>query len=194
MMVALLVPAVIKLATTGCPEPVTPACKAAMTPAAHMFAFYFAILSAITPPVALAVFAAASLAKANMWSSGFAAMRAGAPAYIVPFMFVYEPMLLLIVPDWSTDWPFVVWAVITASVGVICLAASLFGWMFTLARPWERVALFVAALCLIKPGLITDSIGLALLALVAGVQLAARRRGTRAAQPEAVAKAADPLR
>jgi TRAP transporter 4TM/12TM fusion protein len=180
MMVALLVPAVIKLGVSGCPVPVTAECKAAVTPAAHMFAFYFAILSAITPPVALAVFAAASLAKANMWASGFAAMRAAAPAYIVPFMFVYEPMLLLIVPDWGAQWPFVAWSVITASVGVVCLAASLFGWLITLALPWQRVLLFVAALCLIKPGLITDSIGIALLAVVVAVQIAARRRAAAA--------------
>ena len=176
MMVALLVPAVIKLGLAGCPLPVTPDCKAAVVPAAHMFAFYFAILSAITPPVALAVFAAASLAKANMWQAGFSAMRAAAPAYIVPFMFVYEPLLLLIVKDWSSEWPFVVWSVITASIGVICLAASLFGWLFTLAAAWHRVLLFVAALCLMKPGLLTDAIGFGLLAVVAAAQLVARRR------------------
>ncbi|TAN54627.1 MAG: TRAP transporter fused permease subunit [Betaproteobacteria bacterium] len=161
MMVALLVPAVIKLG--------------AVTPAAHMFAFYFAILSAITPPVALAVFAAAGLAKANMWATGFAAMRAAAPAYIVPFMFVYEPMLLLVVKDWGAEWLSVCLAVISASVGVVCLAASLFGWLITLAAPWHRVLLFVAALCLIKPGWITDLIGLCLLAVVAAAQLATRR-------------------
>ena len=172
MMVALLVPAVIKLG--------------AVTPAAHMFAFYFAILSAITPPVALAIFAAAGLAKANMWQSGFAAMRAAAPAYIVPFMFVYEPLLLLIVKDWGSEWPFVVWSVITASLGVVCLAASLFGWLFTLALPWQRALLFVAALCLIKPGLITDTIGLALLALVGATQLATRRANASTAPPDVV--------
>jgi TRAP transporter 4TM/12TM fusion protein len=180
MMVALLVPAVIKLGITGCPEPVTAACKASVTPAAHMFAFYFAILSAITPPVALAVFAAASLAKADMWQAGFAAMRAAAPAYIVPFMFVYEPMLLLIVADWSTQWAFVAWSVVSASVGVICLAAGFFGWLVTYAFMWQRVLLVVAALCLIKPGLITDTVGLLLLAVVAGVQLATRRRAAQA--------------
>jgi len=183
MMVALLVPALIKLGVAGCPLPVTPECKAAVTPAAHMFAFYFAILSAITPPVALAVFAAASLAKADMWQSGFAAVRAAAPAYIVPFMFVYEPMLLLIVQDWGSEWPFVVWSVITASVGVICLAGSLFGWFFTYALAWQRVLLFIAALCLIKPGLITDAIGIVLLAVVSVVQLIARRRVAAAAGP-----------
>ncbi len=176
MMVALLVPAVTKLAIGNCPAPVSPECKAALTPAAHMFAFYFAILSAITPPVALAVFAAASLAKANIWQAGFAAMRAAAPAYIVPFMFVYEPLLLLIVGDWSREWAFVGWAVISASLGVVCLAASLFGWLLTLAPPWQRVLLFVAALCLIKPGLLTDAIGLGLFAIVLGTQVHARLR------------------
>jgi TRAP-type uncharacterized transport system fused permease subunit len=68
--------------------------------------------------------------------------------------------------------------VITASIGVVCLAASLFGWLFTLAAPWQRVLLFVAALCLIKPGLVTDAIGLALLAVVSAAQLLARRRIT----------------
>jgi TRAP-type uncharacterized transport system fused permease subunit len=117
-----------------------------------------------------------------MWASGFAAMRAAAPAYIVPFMFVYEPMLLLIVKDWSSEWMYVAWAVISASVGVVCLAASLFGWLLTLASMWQRVLLFVAALCLIKPGLITDAIGLALLAIVAAVQLLERRRAPVAAR------------
>jgi TRAP-type uncharacterized transport system fused permease subunit len=162
MMVALLVPAVIKLG--------------AVTPAAHMFAFYFAILSAITPPVALAIFAAAGLAKANMWQSGFAAMRAAAPAYIVPFMFVYEPRLLLITKDWAADWLYIAWAAISASIGVIALAAGMFGWLLSYATMWQRALLVAAALCLITPGLITDSIGFGLLAVVVAAQLIARRR------------------
>jgi len=165
MMVALLVPAVIKLG--------------AATPAAHMFAFYFAILSAITPPVALAVFAAAGLAKANMWSSGFAAMRVAAPAYIVPFMFVYEPSLLLIVKDWSANGLSVAWAVISASIGVICLAGSLFGWLLAFATTWQRIVLFAAAMFLIKPGLYTDLVGLGLLAVVATAQMVVLRKGSQ---------------
>jgi TRAP-type uncharacterized transport system fused permease subunit len=141
-----------------------------------MFAFYFAILSAITPPVALAIFAAAGLAKANMWESGFAAMRAAAPAYIVPFMFIYEPRLLLIVEDWSADWLFVAWSVASASIGVVALAGGLFGWLVGFAAMWQRALLVVAALCLIKPGLYTDMAGVALLAVVLAVQLAERRR------------------
>jgi len=162
VMVALLVPAVIKMGV--------------VPPAAHMFAFYFAILSAITPPVALAVFAAASLAKANMWEAGFAAMRAAAPAYIVPFMFVYEPMLLLVVKDWGSEWHWVLWSVCTATLGVVALAASLFGWLLAQASMWQRVLLLVAAMCLIKPGLVTDAVGLGLLAVVIGTQWLQLRR------------------
>jgi TRAP transporter 4TM/12TM fusion protein len=157
VMVSLLVPAIIKLG--------------AATPAAHMFAFYFAILSAITPPVALAVFAAASLAKADMWASGWAAMRAAAPAYIVPFMFVYEPALLLI-GDWTTS----LHAALTATLGVVLLSAGLFGYLLRPATPWQRAVLVVAALLLIKPGWITDLAGLVLALLVAAVQLAASRK------------------
>ena len=69
-----------------------------------MFAFYFAILSAITPPVALAVFAAAGLAKSNLWTTGWAAVKIGAAGFIVPFMFVYEPALLMIGP-WTSVLP-----------------------------------------------------------------------------------------
>jgi len=152
VMVSLLVPALIKLG--------------AVTPAAHMFALYFAILSAITPPVALAVFAAAGLAKTSMWAAGFAAMRAAAPAYIVPFMFVYEPSLLLLVKDWGDQWFQVLLAVLSATVGVIALAGGLFGWFAGPTRAWHRVLLVIGALALIKPGSITDLIGLALLAIV----------------------------
>jgi TRAP transporter 4TM/12TM fusion protein len=178
MMVALLVPAAIKLGMhIGFSEK-------EITPAAHMFAFYFAILSAITPPVALAIFAAAGLAKANMWQSGFNAMRAAAPAYIVPFMFVYEPRLLLIVKD-AGDWPWVVWAVVSASLGVVALAGGLFGWLVSFATTWHRVLLVAGALFLIKPGVYTDLVGLGLLGAVIAAQLVARRNLAESAAPRA---------
>jgi TRAP transporter 4TM/12TM fusion protein len=145
VMVSLLVPAIIKLG--------------AIAPAAHMFAFYFAILSAITPPVALAVFAAAGLARTNLWSAGWEAVRLAAPAYIIPFMFIYEPSLLLI-----GDWLASLTSTITALVGVTCLAAGLQGYLVREATWWQRAALVVAAILLIKPGYATDAIGLALLA------------------------------
>jgi TRAP transporter 4TM/12TM fusion protein len=145
VMVSLLVPAIIKLG--------------AIAPAAHMFAFYFAILSAITPPVALAVFAAAGLAKSDLWATGWQAMRIAAPTYIVPFMFIYEPSLMLI-----GDWFESLTSSASAVIGVMCLAAGLQGYLLREARWWERAVLVVAALLLIKPGYISDAIGLALLA------------------------------
>ena len=162
VMVSLLVPALIKLG--------------AIPPAAHMFAFYFAILSAITPPVALAVYAAAGLAKANLWESGWTAVRVGAAGFIVPFMFVFEPSLLMIGP-----WQDILQSFVTASIGTICLAAGLFGYVLREARMWERAALLVAAILLIKPGLITDLLGAVLVAIVFATQLATRRAALAAA-------------
>jgi len=156
IMVSLLVPALIKLGV--------------VQPAAHMFAFYFAILSAITPPVALAVFAAAGLAKADLWESGWAAMKVGAAGFIVPFMFVYEPALLLIGDPWVSARAFV-----TAFVGCISLAAGLHGYFLAPASRWQRVLLVAAAFGLIDPAPITDAIGLGLLGLVAVVQWRERR-------------------
>jgi TRAP transporter 4TM/12TM fusion protein len=167
VMVSLLVPAIIKLG--------------AVTPAAHMFALYFAILSAITPPVALAVYAAAGLAKTSMWGAGFAAMRAAAPAYIVPFMFIYEPSLLLLVKDWETQWLQVGLSIASALIGVIALAGGLFGWFAGPVRMWQRALLVIAALCLIKPGSITDLVGLAALAVVIIAQRLARSRPSSSA-------------
>ncbi|MEP7070532.1 MAG: DUF3394 domain-containing protein, partial [Usitatibacter sp.] len=153
VMVALLVPAIIKLGAT--------------VPAAHMFAFYFAILSAITPPVALAVYAAAGLAKASIWETGWESVRIAAPTYIVPFMFVFEPSLLMM-----GDPITIFTSSVSATIGIVCFAAGLQGYLAREARPWERVVLIAAALMLIKPGYISDLVGLALLGLVYAAQKA----------------------
>jgi TRAP transporter 4TM/12TM fusion protein len=157
--VALLVPALMKL---GAPAP-----------AAHMFSFYFAILSAITPPVALAVFAAAALAKADQWSAGWAAMRVGAAGFIVPFMFVYEPALLMI-NGWA-QWHVSLLGCVSAVLGCICLAGGLHGYFVASARLWERALLVAGALLLIAPELYSSLLGLALVGVVAAVQLRRRR-------------------
>jgi TRAP transporter 4TM/12TM fusion protein len=145
--VALLVPAIVKL---GVP-----------VEAAHMFALYFAILSAITPPVALAVYAANSISKGGLWETGIASLKLGATGYIIPFMFVYGPSLLMI-----GSWDRVLMTAITAIIGVVALAAGLHNYFLQRCRLWERVALIAGAFVLIKPGLLTDAIGLGLLAAV----------------------------
>ena len=158
VMVALLVPALITLGV--------------IEPAAHLFAFYFAILSAITPPVALAVFAAAGLAKSELWESGIAAMKIGAAGFIVPFMFVYQPALLLI-----GDLGSILSATLSATAGCVLLAASLHGYLLRLMPMWERVLLFVAAIALIAPGLLTDTVGIGCGGVVLLLQLRDRRLG-----------------
>jgi len=164
IMTALLVPALIKLGV--------------VVPAAHMFAFYFAILSAITPPVALAVYAAAGLAKSDIWMSGWAAVRIGAAGFIVPYMFVYEPALLMI-----GDWPTIIWAVMTATVGVMIFAAGLHGYLLTKSALWQSVLLTGAGLLLIHPGFLTSAIGAAVALAIGAMQWFARRTQREAMRP-----------
>lgn len=155
---ALLIPALIKLGV-----PVI---------AAHLFVFYFAIISAITPPVAMAVYAAAGISGSNIWKTGIEAMKIGATGFIVPFMFVYGPSLLLIGSSTS-----IVTAVISASIGVVLLSAGLMGWFLKEANYLERAMLVSGAIFLIKPGIYTDAIGLVLLVIVILMQKYWHRSG-----------------
>ena len=125
--------------------------------AAHLFVFYFGCLSHITPPVCLAAFAAASLAGTPPMKTGLAAWRIGLAGFIVPFMFVYGPALIM--EGSAID---IVIACVTAMIGVWALAISLEGYIFRSFPGWQRVFPFAAALLLIHPGIITDIIGLAI--------------------------------
>jgi len=127
---------------------------------------YFAVLSAITPPVAMAVYAANGISRASLMDTSWDAVKLGLTGYIIPFMFVFAPSLLLIGNPAE-----VALATVTATIGVMCLAGSLHQYFFLgPARPWERLMLFVAALVLIKPGWQTDLAGLVLIALTLASQ------------------------
>ncbi len=150
--VALLVPALVKLGVA--------------VEAAHLFVLYFAVLSAITPPVAMAVYAANAISGSTLMDTGWAAVKLGLTGYIIPFMFVFAPSLLLI-GDPTT----VALAIVTATIGVVCLAGGLHEHFFLgPARWWERLLLIVAALTLIKPGWMSDLAGFVLI----GVTLASQ--------------------
>jgi len=157
MQVALLVPAVVKLGVS--------------VEAAHMFVFYFAILSAITPPVALAVYAANGISGAGLWESGVAAVKLGLTGYIIPFMFVFGPSLLLI-----GAWQTIALTTVSAIGGVVLLAAGLHGYLIAHAPMWQRVLMVASAICLIKPGFYTDAAGIALALIVIVAQTIERRR------------------
>jgi TRAP transporter 4TM/12TM fusion protein len=148
---ALLIPALIKLGV--------------LKVAAHMFVFYFSTISAITPPVAMAVYAAAGIGGAKLWPTGIWAMRVAAAGFIVPFMFVYGPSLLFIGSAFD-----IITSAISASIGVVALAAGMMGWFLKEANYFERAILIAAAFLLIKPGLYTDAVGLALLIIVILIQ------------------------
>jgi TRAP transporter 4TM/12TM fusion protein len=129
---------------------------------AHMFVFFFSAISVITPPVAIAAFAAAAIAQSNMWKVGITAFRMGIAAYLVPYMFVYGPALLMIGPWWQ-----VVLVTGTAITGIACLAGALQGWFFKPITLPLRAILIVAALALVVPTLLTDAIGFGAIAIFA---------------------------
>jgi len=160
--VALLVPALVKLGV--------------MVEAAHMFVFYYAILSAITPPVAMAVYAANGISRGGLWDTGYAALKLGATGYIIPFMFVFGPSILLIGQPIN-----IVISLVTATIGVVCLAGGMIGFLLVRATWYERLLLIAAALVLIKPGLVTDLTGLGLVGLVIMLQLVSNRAPARGA-------------
>ncbi len=123
---------------------------------AHMFVFYFAVISSITPPVALASFAAAGMCNADPWKTSWTALKMGLATFLVPFMFFFSPVLLMQGP-----WQGILQAFVSGAIGVWFLAGSTEGWFGgRLAMPL-RVILFFAALGLLHPGTASDFIGLA---------------------------------
>ncbi len=124
---------------------------------AHMFIFYFAVISSITPPVALASFAAAGMAQADPWKTSWIALKMGLATFIVPFMFFYAPVLLM-----KGEWIDIVQATLTASIGVWFLAGSTEAWFGGKLSYPLRVLMFVAAILMIHPGTVMDVIGLAI--------------------------------
>ncbi|SFB22722.1 TRAP transporter, 4TM/12TM fusion protein [Lentibacillus halodurans] len=121
---------------------------------AHLFVFYFAALSNITPPVSLAAFAAAGIAGSEPMKTGLTAVRMGIAAYIVPYLFVYGEQLLLI-----GDISEIVLSVLTAIIGVIGIACASEGWMLRHTFWYERVTLFAGSLTMVIPEIYTDIIG-----------------------------------
>lgn len=133
--------------------------------AAHMFTFYFGIVADITPPVALAAFAAAGIAKSKPIQTGVESTRLSIAAFMAPYIFVLSPQLLLI--D-TTFWESV-WVMITSTIGMIGVGAGLIGFWMSKLNPLERLLAIAGGVLAVIPGLATDLSGFALLALVFGL-------------------------
>ena len=129
--------------------------------AAHLFIFYFAIISAITPPVCAAVYAAAAIARSNWWMTGWLAVRMGLAGFVAPFLFVYRPGLLLVGSPID-----IIWSSMVAAAATIALAGAAMGYFGDRCRWYESLMLFGASVFLIMPGLATDLIGLALMSVI----------------------------
>ena len=143
--------------------------------AAHMFIFYYAVLSEVSPPTALSPFAAAAITGGNPYKTTMMAWKYTLPTFLVPFMFTLHPDgagLLLKGP-----WENVVWTSVTAAVGLAALAAGLTGWMLMKTTWLERALLLAAGLVLVYPSLIQDAIGLILFASAGSLQYFRRRAG-----------------
>lgn len=130
--------------------------------AAHLFVFYFGIIADVTPPVALAAYAGAGIAGGNALKTGVNASKLAIAAFIIPYMFVLSPELLLV---YGVDSGLIL-ALVTAIIGMIALSSSLIGYLAAPLKSWQRLILGAGGLMMIKPGLLTDIAGIAIFAAI----------------------------
>ncbi|CBV41088.1 TRAP transporter permease [Halomonas elongata] len=141
---------------------------------AHFFVFYFAVVSAITPPVALASYAAAGISGDRAMSTSVASFKIGLAAFIVPFMFFYSPAMLM-----EGSWMQILRVGATATLGIVLLSATVQAWFFGPVKAWQRIVMLIGALCMIYGGLMTDVAGLAIGIVLFLLQRGRNDGGTR---------------
>ncbi|WP_445012276.1 TRAP transporter permease [Vreelandella stevensii] len=134
--------------------------------AVHLFVFYFGIIADITPPVCLAAFAGAGIAKANPMKTGFTAVKLAIGAFIIPYAFIYNPVLVLVEP---TFWDLLS-ALFFSLVGIMGVSSALLGYFVRDSFFLERLVLLVAGLAMVVPDLLTSGLGLLAMAVVGWLQ------------------------
>ncbi|WP_462413372.1 TRAP transporter permease [Neobacillus sp. Marseille-QA0830] len=145
---------------------------------AHLFVFYFGIIADITPPVALAAMAAAAISGGEPFRTGVESSKLAISAFIIPYMFVLSPELLMI----DTTWTYLIWVCFTAFIGMIAISAAVIGfWMRKLAW-YERILAFASGLALIYPEKISDIVGLATFCALLAFQYIYKKNTTAAKQ------------
>ena len=140
--------------------------------AAHFFVFYFGIVADLTPPVALAAYAGAAIAQANPMKTALTATKLAIGAFIVPYVFALNPAMLFV----DTTAFEVVTICITAFIGICAISAALEGYLLTHMKAVQRIMSAAGGLMLIYPGLVTDTVGLALVAVVVILQIMGRKK------------------
>lgn len=141
---------------------------------AHFFVFFYAVLSSITPPVCVGAYTAAGIAGSDPNQTAFASIKLAAAGFIVPFVFIYSPEILLTNVE---SWPVTIFAIVTAMIGVFSLSVACEGYIVRHVPAWGRAFTFAGALLLIIPGVLTDAAGLVLLGAVVFHNLKASRTG-----------------
>lgn len=142
------------------------------TLAAHFFVFYFGIVADLTPPVALAAYAGAAIAQANPMKTAFTATKLAIGAFIVPYVFALNPAMLFI----DTSAGEIVLICITSLVGIFAVSSALEGWFACSMKWYERVLSLIGGLLLIYPGIVTDLIGVGLVAVMVAMQFIAKKK------------------
>jgi len=145
--------------------------------AAHMFTFYFGIVADITPPVALAAYAGSAIAKSDPFRTGVTATKIAIAAFIIPYMFVFNPAILLI----DVTPAIIVQMLATSLLGMTAISAATEGWLLTRANALERLMFLAGGLLMIDPNGFTDVIGFAVLAVPIFFQAARWKRAKAAA-------------
>ncbi|MDD6134967.1 MAG: TRAP transporter permease [Selenomonadaceae bacterium] len=130
--------------------------------AAHMFVFYFGIIADVTPPVALAAYAGAGISGGNALKTGVNASKLAIAAFIIPYIFVLSPVILMM-EGTAVD---LLLSTVTALIGMVALSSALIGYLADNCRTPERILLVVGGLLMIKPGLLTDVIGIAIFVII----------------------------
>src|SRR3569832_346434 len=148
---------------------------------AHFFVFYYGVLADITPPVALAAYAAAGMAGSDPFKTGNTAFRLGLAKALVPFVFVFSPSLLVVAKG-VTPYDFIV-TFVGCVLGIVVLAAALSRFFLVEMKRWEQLVCVAAALLLIAPGLVVTLVGIAIAAPVFVRQLAAWKLANAAPAP-----------
>lgn len=169
-------PAIITLLMVD--EPTGAAVPIVVALSAHLFVFYFGIIADITPPVALAAFAASGISGGEPIRTGFNAAKLAIAAFIIPYMFVLSPELLMI----DTTWTQLIWVLITAITGMIAIGAGLIGYWYRKLNWLERIITFVTGIALIYPEGFTDLIGAAVFIVLFVIQWMSRDKKTSKAQ------------
>ena len=163
-------PAIITLLMLDMPAGATVPLVVALS--AHLFVFYFGIIADITPPVALAAFAAAGVSGGDPIKTGVVAAKLAIAAFIIPYMIIFSPALLMI----DTSFGEVIWVVFTAIIGMMSIGAGMIGYWYRKVTWVERIIAIGAGLLLIYPENFSDIAGLIIFVILLVIQLMTKEK------------------